>query len=842
MATEIFSLVGRIALQGSEKVTKTLADTEQKAKTTAGGIGNLGQTFQKVGGGLKDFGANMSTYVTLPLAGLGTLSVMTAAQFDDSMRAVSAAMGDKLGSTVEETAKNFEMLKEQAIILGSTTAFSATEAAEGMKALAQSGWDTNQIMKGTGDMLNLASAGAMELGETADIVTNLMSSFAMGADETGRAVDVLAIAASNSPATVYDMGESYKYAGAAAAAAGMDIEETTSVLATFGEAGIVGSTAGTMLGSMLSDVQSKAKNSAVQIGKTKVAVYDSSGAMRDMTSIMEDVEKATGKMTDAERDRALQSVFGIESMRGVNIMLGQGTEKTRELEKAMRNGDGAAADMAETMESGIGGTLRNMEGALERASIVIGDVLAPAVQTAADYVTELTNKFSSLSPSTQQTIVMVAAIVAGIAPLITGLGLLINLVGSSVLGFGKLAPVLGFIASPAGLITAAIAALAAGLIYAYNNSETFREAVNQVFTTLAPKVMAGVSAAANFIRQIWGSVTAWWTANGDMILQAITNVFNFMLPIVSFVMTGLMNTIQMYWGIIKNIFSGALNMILGLVSLFGAVFSGNWGKAWDAVKQIFSGAVQMIWGLIQLWFMGKIIAIVGGFASRFVGFFRTLASGARTVWSGLVTQITGFVTRIGTAITSKISAAVTSVARFFAKLSTDAGLRFLQVANLAKSGFNKVKDFILNPIKDAVTKVKGHIDTIKGYFTKLKLKLPKFEMPPLPHIKLETGSKTVMGKKITYPTGFDVEWYDRGGIFNSPSIIGVGERRPEFVGALDDLRQIVREEAGGAGGSITVEIPLYLEGLQIARAVAPHIDTELARRQQQDARNRGRRI
>ena len=243
-----------------------------------------------------------------------------------------------------------------------------------------------------------------------------------------------------------------------------------------------------------------------------------------------------------------------------------------------------------------------------------------------------------------------------------------------------------------------------------------------------------------------------------------------------------------------------------------------------------------------MWFIGKILAVVGGFVGRFLGWFRSLGSKAGSIISGMVSKVTGFFTNLGSRIASTASNMVTRVIGFFTNMSTRAGAAMTQLRNFASTAFNSAKDAIINPIKTAVTTVKGHIDTIKGFFTGLKgkLKIPKFSLPQMPKFTLEWASKEFLGKQVKYPTGFDVKWYDKGGIFNSPSIIGVGEARPEFVGALDDLRKIVREEAGTGGGLLTINIPVQLDGREIARVTAPHIDTELARRQQRDARNRGR--
>ena len=109
---------------------------------------------------------------------------------------------------------------------------------------------------------------------------------------------------------------------------------------------------------------------------------------------------------------------------------------------------------------------------------------------------------------------------------------------------------------------------------------------------------------------------------------------------------------------------------------------------------------------------------------------------------------------------------------------------------MASAASNGIKKVIIDPVESVWNKVKEIIGKIKDLFSGT-ISLPKIKMP-----HFEWTYTEVLGVKIPK---FKVNWYDKGGIFDRPSLIGVGEKRPEFVGALDDLRQIVREEAGGHG-------------------------------------------
>jgi phage-related minor tail protein len=150
------------------------------------------------------------------------------------------------------------------------------------------------------------------------------------------------------------------------------------------------------------------------------------------------------------------------------------------------------------------------------------------------------------------------------------------------------------------------------------------------------------------------------------------------------------------------------------------------------------------------------------------------------------------------------------------------------------SGYDKFKREAKELWDEHGDEIMDAIVAIVKFIAGVKFKLPRFELPDMPHFDLNFETKTFMGKSVSYPTGFDVDWYDKGAVFTGPQIIGVGEKRPEFVGALDDLRDIVRDEMGkvlnvkatglnNGTGEILVEVPVYLDSYQIALATNKEI-------------------
>ena len=381
-----------------DDMTKSTVDLDgemNKLGNTAGKASkSILDRFDSVGHNMQDVGRKMSLGITTPLAALGGGAVKTVATFDDSMSKVQAISGS--------TGDELESLRDKALELGSTTAHSASQVADAMSYQALAGWDANAILEATPGLLSLASAAQMDLATASDIVTDTMSQFSMEASRAGEAADVMAKIQASANTDVNQLGEALKYAGGEAASAGMDLQQTTAILGMFGDTGLKGSAAGTTFVSMLNDMKKNADDGAIAVGDMSVALYDAEGNMRDLGTIMTEVESATDGMSGAQRDAALSSVFGVEAMKGVNSILAQGTDRYRELEEAAYDSGGAAEEMAATMEDNIGGAFRSMWSAVEGFMIVLGDQLKPYVQDAADFIGRMASKFGELDEGMQK--------------------------------------------------------------------------------------------------------------------------------------------------------------------------------------------------------------------------------------------------------------------------------------------------------------------------------------------------------------------------------------------------------------------------------------------------------
>ncbi|WP_416149432.1 phage tail tape measure protein [Salipaludibacillus sp. HK11] len=429
---------------------------------------------------LKDTGKNMAmtgakiTAMSAPIMMIGRNVMQTGMEFESSMSKVQAISG--------ATGSDLESLEGIAKEMGSTTVFSASEAAQGLEYMALAGWETHEMTAALPGVLDLATAGALDLGRASDIVTDMMSVFSMEATDAGKASDIFAFAQANANTNVDQLGEALGKAGPAAAAAGMDLEQTSAILGIFADNGVKGSRAGTTLEAMLRDVRTSAEDGAIAIGDASVAVYDAEGSMRSMADIMTDVESATVGMTGAQRDEAMASVFQQQAMSGVNIVLGEGTDKLHELEAGLYGSEGAAGDMAHTMSDNLQGSIASLGSATEGLYLSFYDLAGGPMRDIVDRLTGMIRSFTEMDDKTRQIIAIAALLAVALGPVIAFLGLM-------TMGVGGLATAFAFLISPVGLVIAGIVGLGVAFGVAMARSEAFRTIVMNGLSTVKNIVM-----------------------------------------------------------------------------------------------------------------------------------------------------------------------------------------------------------------------------------------------------------------------------------------------------------------------------------------------------------------
>ena len=376
MASESGSVI--IKIEGDD--TDFKGKVNDLGKTAESGVSKLGSVVKTAAVGIG--GA---------MVAVGGYAIKVGSDFESAMSNVAAISG--------ATGDDLQMLKDTAKEMGATTQFSATEAANALSYMALAGWDANQSAAALPGVLNLAAASGMELASASDMVTDYMSAFGMSCEQSGYFADMLAYAQSNANTTAELLGESYKNCAANMAAAGQDVETTTSLLAMMANQGLKGSEAGTALAAVMRDLTAKMSDGAIKIGDTSVAVQDANGNYRDLTDILQDVESATNGMGDAEKAAALSSTFTADSIKGLNLILNAGVSNAADFENQLRNSVGTAENMANVMNDNLAGAMKSLQSRAEALGIAIYESfsvqLKDAVNAAADALGSLTDAFET---------------------------------------------------------------------------------------------------------------------------------------------------------------------------------------------------------------------------------------------------------------------------------------------------------------------------------------------------------------------------------------------------------------------------------------------------------------
>ena len=306
-------------------------------------------------------------------------AVNVGSSFEAGMSEVAAISG--------ASGSQLEALTAKAKELGSSTKFSATEAASALTNMSLAGWSVDESLAGIDGVLQLAAASGMSLADASQAVTDNISSFKLEASDATQIADMMAYAQANSSTTAAELAQSYKNCAANMSAAGQDIETTTSMLESLANNGLRGSEAGTALTAMMRDLTSKMKDGKIAIGDASIEVMDSNGNFRDMTDILKDVEDATDGMGDAQKQAALLTTFTADSIKGLNMLLSTGADEVAGYEEKLRTCSGAASDMAGVMNSNLKGAVTELGSATEGLGIAVYQQISGPLTSAVDLMT-----------------------------------------------------------------------------------------------------------------------------------------------------------------------------------------------------------------------------------------------------------------------------------------------------------------------------------------------------------------------------------------------------------------------------------------------------------------------
>ncbi|MED0963858.1 DUF2207 domain-containing protein [Bacillus paramycoides] len=302
--------------------------------------------------------------------------------------------------------------------------------------------------------------------------------------------------------------------------------------------------------------------------------------------------------------------------------------------------------------------------------------------------------------------------------------------------------------------------------------QAWQETWNTILTVLDPII----SAVSTVLEAGWLLIQAGaqiaWAAICQYIIQPIQEAYDWVSTQIGEMVTWLGTqweiakaAAQIGWGLFKQYIIQPVqetwNLVKEKFSDLVSWLSSQWELAksytlagWNLVKQYVIQPVQELWTTTK--------QKLADLANWILGNWESIKSYTLSAWN-LVKQY----------VVQPATEAYNSAKEKFESLYNSAREKFDAVKNAAQEKFEAAKHFIIDPIKDAVDSIEKFIGKIKGFFSDLKLKIPKPEMPPLPHFSLQTSTKNVLGKDITFPSGIDIDWRAKGGIFTKPTIFGM---------------------------------------------------------------------
>ena len=445
------------------------------------------------------------------------------------------------------------------------------------------------------------------------------------------------------------------------------------------------------------------------------------------------------------------------------------------LNNAIANCDGTAEEMAAIMQDNLGGQLTILKSQLEELAISFGEMLMPTIRNIVSKIQAFVDKLNNMDEGTRQVILKIGLLVAALGPFLVILGKSISSIGSAMKGFSSLAKgigklgvkiagstgsitslgsAIGAVAGPVLAVAAVIAVLVAAFKHLWDTNDGFRE---NILATWA-KIKETISGFCQGIVDRLNSL-GFEFKNITEVIKAVWNGFcDFLAPI-----------FEGAFSFISTVLSTVLDHILNVVDFFIAVFHGDWSAAWEAVKNIFTnlweGILSVLSTILET-MKGVLDAVLGWFGSSWEQAWTAIKTFFVNIWTGIKDFFVNTWNSIKTTVSNIVDGIKTKISTVFTAVKTTVSDIFNGIKDTATTVWNNIKNAITTPIEAAKEKVKSVIDSIKGFFSGLKLELPHIK---LPHFSI-SGTLSLSPPSVPH---LNIDWYKEGGIMLNPTIFGM---------------------------------------------------------------------
>ncbi|MCQ2308212.1 MAG: phage tail tape measure protein, partial [Bacteroidales bacterium] len=596
----------RKAAKTGQSVDDVLDDMADSADGASGG-------FTVLKGALANLVAEGIQMATQAIKDFVAETIKVGKEFDSSMSQVEAVSG--------ATGSELEALRDKAKEMGANTVFSASEAADAFNYMAMAGWKTEDMLDGIEGVLNLAAASGTDLATTSDIVTDALTAMGYSAGDAGRLADVMAAASSNANTNVEMMGATFQYAAPIIGAMGYNMEDAAVAIGLMANAGIKGEKSGTALRSIMTRLAAPPKEAATAMEALGISITNADGSMKPLAEVMEILRQKFDGLGEAEQAQYAKQIAGQEAMSGLLAIVNAAPDDYEKLTEAVKNSNGAAEEMAATMQDNLGGDMTQLGSKIEGVQIALYEKFEPAMRKGVEVLSKLVDGMSFLVEHSTAVVTALKAMGAGVAAYVAYTTAIKVMEGGwmALTVVQKAAAAAQWLlnaamsANPIGLIIAAVAALVVAFIALWKNSEEFRnfwinlwEKVKEVTKTAIDAVKGFFSGVIDWIKENWQGLALF-----------------------------LVNPIAGAFKLIYDNVEGFRNVVDNAVSAVKGFFTG----LWEGLVGGFKAAIDWIkenWQSMLLFMMNPLAGVFKYCYEHFEGF--------RNFVDGIVQAVKGFFT------------------------------------------------------------------------------------------------------------------------------------------------------------------------------------------------------
>lgn len=642
---------------GIDNATSQLSGLGTKCTTVSGSITAIGQT-------MTNAGSLMTAAFTAPVVAAGAAAIKTGKDFDAGMSQVKAVS--------KATGSDFDLIRDRAMEMGEKTRYSASEVSDAMYYMGLAGWDAQQIYSGIPGVLALGAASGEDLARVSDIVTDSLTAFGKGAEDTSEFVNVLAEATRSSNTDVDQMGEAFKYVAPVAGAFGYSIQDVAVMLGIFANAGVKGSQAGTGMRQALNALINPSDKAAAQMEKFGVSLFNTDGTTKDLMTVMQelrgtfgglaiDITDANGEVmtgeqimekyghalptTEMEKLQAIVQIFGVRALPGMLSVIQASDDSFNDLTTAIYgaqdayDGLGTAFGMQSEMLDNLQGDWYLFTSALGTSAIIISDLLKNGLRELLQSLTALVNKFNALDEEQQKNILKWAGIVAAIGPALMIFGKFMTTAVSLVQTFTKLKSAFGVLGTALKTVGGNIGAFMSlvgenGLMATITGLTGVTGGAIAAFAGIAAAVAVLVAAFVDLWNNceefrdkmigIWEDFKEKISGSFQKIVDAVNSLgfeFDSVIDIIKAAWKGLCDLLAPLfvgvWTFITDtlatgaeLIAGAFQVICGIIK---GIKDGDWSLLWEGLETIVSAAINGIIGWIDnigetVWNMIQVVA------------------------------------------------------------------------------------------------------------------------------------------------------------------------------------------------------------------------------------------